>query len=215
MEASGKIMVRNARPLILNIGCGFRKHEDAVNIDGFAACEPDVLWDLNDFPYPWGDNTVDQIYAYHVFEHIADWWGAFRECARILKPRGELEMRVPDISSDSAIAYRDHLHQINLFSFDGVANRSGGRGMNSWAAEQEVVPMVLSRYARVPFAQYNWIPIWLIRILARHLRNFIWEQRFIFIKVKTHDGPNEIEYHGHPKTEYIKAMRPYKPEKEI
>lgn len=203
----------NAKPLILNIGCGFRKFEEGVNVDGFSACNPDVLWNLNEFPYPWDDNSVDYIYAYHVLEHLKDWWGAFRECVRIMKFGAQMEVRVPDASSDSALAYRDHLQLISLFSFDGVANRLGGRYMNSWAAEQDIVPAILTRYARVPFPEYNWMPIWLLKFCAKHFRNFIWEQRLLFMKIRPEWFNDKMVYIGHPKTEYLKKMRHYDPEK--
>jgi len=194
-------MAPDAKEIVLNIGCGYKKLIGGINVDGFAACEPDVLWDLNKFPYPWKDNSVDKIYAYHIMEHLEDWWGAFKECARILKDHGTMEIRVPDPSSDSAMVYRDHLQVIGLFSFDGIINRLGGRGCNAWAASQDIVPMGLIRYAKVPFKPYNWIPIWLLKILAKHFRNFIWEQRFLFIKTKPGESLN-----GHPITEYLKKM---------
>lgn len=211
MEASHKIMEQDVKPLFLNLGCGFSKHPDAINVDGYKECNPDLLWNLNKYPYPWEDNSIDKIYAYHVFEHIEDWWRTFIECSRILKYMGELEIRVPDPTSDSALAYRDHLHIINLMSFDGIANRTMGRKHNAWAAAQNIVPMALIRYARVPFVQYNWLPIWLLRLCAKYLRNFIWEQRFLFIKIRQ-DQINLVE--GHPRTEYLKLMRKYKPKME-
>jgi len=200
--------------IVLNIGCGYRKFVGGINVDGFPACKPDVLWDLNKTPYPWEDNSIDAIYAYHVFEHLENWWEAFSECARILKPGGQIEVRVPDPSSDTALVYRDHLQVIGLFSFDGVANRTGGRSLNSWAASQKILPVVLVRYARVPFAEYNWVPVWLLRLLGKHFRNFIWEQRFLFVKIKVDDWA-KVEIKGHPRTEYLKKMRKYKPKKEV
>jgi SAM-dependent methyltransferase len=212
MEASCKEMESDAKPIVINLGCGFRKYEGGINVDGFAACKPDILWDLNKTPYPWDDNSVDGIYAYHVFEHLENWWEAFTECSRILKPGGQLEVRVPDPSSDSSIVYRDHIHIISLFSFDGIANRLGGRSLNSWAAEQKIIPLVIVRYGRVPFPEYNWMPKWLLNYCAKHLRNYIWEQRLLFTKIEVKDW-SKIEIFGHPKTEYLKKMRKYKPSK--
>jgi len=199
-------MEQDVKPVILNIGCGYKKFIGGINVDGYAACEPDILWNLNDTPFPWDDNSVDHIYAYHVFEHLDNWWEAFRECARILKPGGQIEIRVPDPSSDSAIVYRDHVHIIGLFSFDGIGNRLGGRKLNSWAREQDIVPVVLIRYARIPFAKYNWIPVWILRYLGRHFRNFIWEQRFLFHKIKVDDW-SKVKITGHPDVEYLKLMK--------
>lgn len=192
------------QPIILNLGCGFKKLEGAINVDGFAECEPDLIWNLNDFPYPWADNSVDEIFAYNVFEHLEDWWRAFQEVTRILKIRGRFEMRVPDSTSDTALLYRDHLHVLGIFSFDGIANRTKGRQLNAWAAAQDVLPIALVRYARIPFAEYNWIPKWILKRLGKHFRNFFWEQRFLFIKIL----PDEIDrVVGHPKTEILKLMR--------
>jgi SAM-dependent methyltransferase len=214
MGSDSKKVEQNVNPVVINLGCGFKKYEGGINVDGFSACDPDILWNLNETPYPWNDNSVDIIYAYHVFEHLDNWWEAFRECARILKPGGQLEIRVPDPSSDSAVVYRDHVHVISLFSFDGIANRLKGRVLNSWAASQEIPPIVLIRYARVPFAEYNWIPIWILKYFAKHLRNYIWEQRFLFVKIEVNDW-TKIEIKGHPKTEYLKLMRKPKVKKEI
>lgn len=42
-----------------------------------------------------GDETMDAILSFDVFEHIPDFLAAFRECARILKPGGMLLTTVP------------------------------------------------------------------------------------------------------------------------
>jgi len=181
-------VAQDGKQVILNIGCGFRKIMGAINVDGFAACKPDVLWNLNDTPWPWEDNSIYYIHAYHIFEHIKDWWAAFEECARILQPGGLLEIRVPDATSDSALTYRDHLHVFNLFSFHGTLDALRGRECNSWFAEQPAIPFVLKEYWRVPFREYFWMPTWLLRFCAKHMRNFIWEQRFKFEKANLTDA---------------------------
>ena len=178
------------KPVILNIGCGFNKMDGAINIDGFASCNPDFIWNLNLTPYPWESNSVDAIYAHHVIEHLDNWWGAFTECARILKIGGTLEIRVPDASSDSALTYRDHLRVFNFKSFNGIIKQDGknifGHPTNAWFEEQGRVPLRVISYAQVPFGKYCkwWMPNWLLRFCADHLRNFIWEQRFLFQKVE-------------------------------
>ena len=169
---------------MLNLGCGFNKLPEMINVDAYGVCNPDVIWDLNKFPYPWEDNSVDGIVAFHIFEHLIDWWPAFLECARILKFGGTLEIRVPDESSATALTYRDHFHVFSLASFHGI--QEAGSGTNAWAhTVKETVPFKLVRYSQVPFKQYNWMlnfP-WLLRFCAKHLRNFIHEQSFIFYKI--------------------------------
>lgn len=177
-------MAQDAHPVVLNLGCGFSKMVGAVNVDAFPICEPDVVWDLNRTPFPWADNSVDHIEARHVFEHLDDWWAAFIECARILKPGGTLEIRVPDESSRTAATYRDHRHVFSMVSFHGCLGYT--HGTNAWAVGEEgSVPMAMTSYQQVPFKRYNWMRYvpGLLRFVADHMRNFIWEQRFTFQKI--------------------------------
>lgn len=177
----------------LNLGCGFTKFVGAnwTNVDKYNICNPDMVHDLDIIPYPWPDNTFDYIYANHVFEHLRDWWGALVECSRILKPGGHLEVRVPDESSSSALTYRDHLHVFYITSFHGIGkgrNNIYRSGTNAWAKTIEgTVPLDLVFYHRVPHREYAWMRHWpfihLLKFCAAHMRNFIWEQQFIFRKL--------------------------------
>jgi len=175
---------------VLNLGCGYKKMIGATNVDAYKVCDPDVLHDLNNFPYPWEDGEIDRIYATHVFEHLEEWWKAFKECSRVLKKGGIIEIRVPDVSNSTALSYRDHLHVFTWHSFNGTRHSNGdlyGAGANAWA-EGEVgsVPFQLVEYIQVPFGKYEWMIKWCPWVLnwcANHLRNFIHEQCFIFKKI--------------------------------
>lgn len=178
--------------VFLNLGCGFHKRLQCINVDKYDICEPDVIHDLNVFPYPWDDNSIDGIIMFHVLEHLEDWWAAFLECARILKPGGNFEIRVPDESSTTALTYRDHNHVFSIHSFHGIQDRSGF-GTNAWAyTEDELVPLKMVLYERVPQKAYLWMRHWGFRWLlwfcADHGRNFIHEQRFGFTKIGDSDG---------------------------
>lgn len=177
-------MEQNAIPLKLNLGCGDKRMAGFVGVDAYGY--PDVVHDLNTFPYPWDDNSVDEIQMHHALEHIPNWWGAFVECARILKPGGKFEIRVPDESSKTALTYRDHYHVFSLASFHGVQGYDSGT--NYWAKTEEGgIPLKLYSYNQVPYKEYEWMTHWpfsrLLRFCADHMRNFIHEQRFIFIKI--------------------------------
>jgi ubiquinone/menaquinone biosynthesis C-methylase UbiE len=179
-------MGSDAKQTLLNLGCGYKQIRGGgwVNVDAYECCQPDVVWDLNTFPYPWEDNSVDGIMMSHILEHIPDWWGAFNECARILKPGGRYEVRVPDESSATALTYRDHFHVFSLLSFHGISEAN--HGTSAWAREnKETVPLKLESYQQVPFKQYNWMVRFprLLRFCANHLRNYIHEQVFIFRKI--------------------------------
>jgi len=180
------------RKRILNLGCGFKKCVGAVNVDAFDNCQPDIVWDLNITPWPWAkDNEFDEVWAHHIFEHLYrdKWWNAFCEVIRILKPGGLFDMRTPDESSSTAWAYRDHHTVFTFHTFHGIrANEKISlRGStNAWARTiEESIPLECIQYVKVPFAQYMWMKRFprIMLFCATHLRNFIWEQIFVFRKL--------------------------------
>lgn len=186
MATDRERLAKNVTGNILNLGCGFDKMVGATNVDAFSICEPDIIWDLNKTPWLWAkDEEYDVIYAHHIFEHLDHdkWWNAFKEVARILKKDGFFEMRVPDHSSKTAIAWRDHNTLFCEVSFHGIIGTT--HSTNAWAKTEEAsVPLQMVNITRVPFHQYNWMRRFprLLNFCANHLVNFIWEQRFLFHK---------------------------------
>lgn len=176
-------MVETAKPFLLNLGGGLTRAPGWINVDLYG--KPDIVWDLDVTPYPWADNSVDGIKMFHVLEHLDNWWGCFTECARVLKPGATLEIRVPDESSMSALTYRDHKHVFSELSFHGIHGRN--HGTNAWAVEvEDSVPLRQTEYYRVPHKKYEWMVTWcpwLLAFCGNHLRNFIHEQRFVFVKI--------------------------------
>ncbi len=179
---------------LLNIGCGLNKianteNCEVVNLDAYEICKPDVLWNIEEIPWPFESCSFDAVSAWHVFEHLHDWWSAFEECSRVLRVGGTLEIRVPDESTSMALTFRDHVHVFGRNSFHGADADDFRASTNAWAAEQlGKVPLKMTNYQQVPYPQYNWMMRWPIRYVlafcAAHLRNFIWEQRFMFCKTK-------------------------------
>lgn len=76
--------------------------------------EPDVVWDMNVLPLPFGDDTFDEIHAYECLEHCGRqghaqfFFGQFADFWRILKPDGVLLATVP--APDSPWAWGDPSH---------------------------------------------------------------------------------------------------------
>jgi hypothetical protein len=83
----------------LNMGCGHNKQQGYVNVDLSAACKPDVVWDLEQFPWPWHDNSAEVVRFVHSLEHIGENSKTFlriiQELYRICKNGAHIEIRVP------------------------------------------------------------------------------------------------------------------------
>jgi predicted SAM-dependent methyltransferase len=89
----------------LNLGCGHNKRDGYVNIDKYPVVSPDMLWDLEQTPYPFETNSVAEIAATHVLEHLGQstdvFLGIIKELHRILKPGGTIDITVPCYRSDA------------------------------------------------------------------------------------------------------------------
>jgi len=73
----------------LNLGCGESKREGYINLD-----YPEI--NLEKIPYPFDDNSVDEVLLSHVLEHL--WIKptlVIEEIHRILKPDGILILKLP------------------------------------------------------------------------------------------------------------------------
>lgn len=82
----------------LNLGCSIFKKQDFINLDISREKNPDIVHNLDDFPYPFEDNSFSRIEADHVLEHLQDPFGAMKEIHRILKPGGILIIKTPHFS---------------------------------------------------------------------------------------------------------------------
>ena len=84
---------------------GKRDWDQLVTLDNNADHKPDVVHDLSVFPWPFADDTFDEVHAYEVLEHLrqqGDWRGFFDDFAelyRILKPGGFLAATCPSYRS--------------------------------------------------------------------------------------------------------------------
>lgn len=107
---------RVPKAIRLDLACGERKNLGFIGVDKHKTSCCDVVQDLTQYPWPWKDNSVDEIICQHFFEHLT---GAQRidfmnEVYRIMKPtteeeKHEVRIIVPYYSS--VRAYQDPTHQ--------------------------------------------------------------------------------------------------------
>ena len=69
---------------------------------------PDIKHDLNILPYPFKDNSADEINVFHLLEHLDNPKATIMEFHRILKDGGTLTIKVP--YGNTKMKNPSHLH---------------------------------------------------------------------------------------------------------
>lgn len=82
----------------INLGAGYKRYPEFINVDSDKNCNPDYIVNLDDsaLTLPFENNSVSYIIAHHILEHIGT--GYFRllqEIYRICKPWAIIDIQVP------------------------------------------------------------------------------------------------------------------------
>lgn len=103
----------------LNLGCG-KNHSipDAVTVDINPQIGADVIHDINISPWPFIDNTFEEIYCYDALEHLDNIVHVMEEIHRISKPGAKVFITTPHFSSRNAFTDPTHIHYFGIHSFD-------------------------------------------------------------------------------------------------
>jgi SAM-dependent methyltransferase len=72
--------------LRLNLACGEDRKPGFLGVDQIQSEGVDIVWDLNKYPLPFDDNSVDEIICNHFIEHADDLVKFMEELYRIMKP---------------------------------------------------------------------------------------------------------------------------------
>lgn len=98
----------------LDIGCGCSKtHPDVIGVDRVALPGVDVVHDLNSYPWPFESNSINEVNANMVLEHLDSLKAAMAEIHRMLVPGGIVRITVPYYAS--TVAFQDPTHK-NFFT---------------------------------------------------------------------------------------------------
>ena len=102
----------------LNLGCGSKKLDGFVNIDKYDTYKPDIVHDLENFPYPFNDNSVTEILLSHVLEHLGQNPDIFnsiiKELYRICLNGSLIDIRVPHPRHDDFLSDPTHVRPITI-----------------------------------------------------------------------------------------------------
>lgn len=75
---------------ILDLGCGTSRVKNSIGVDININNKPDVIHDLNKFPYPFKNSTFTTIYCNNILFHLNDLFKVMEELHRILEDNGEV-----------------------------------------------------------------------------------------------------------------------------
>ena len=118
VEGGGEVSPAAAACGVLNLGCGRKYVEGAVNLDVTRATAPDVLHDLNMRPWPLPDDCFGEVLAYDVIEHLEDVIRTFEEIHRVCRDGALVRITVPHFSSANAYGDPTHRHFFGYFTLD-------------------------------------------------------------------------------------------------
>ena len=110
----------------LNLGCGMDIREGYINVDKFMLPNVDVIHNLDVFPYPFDDNSINEIIFIDCLEHLKDVEAVIEECYRILKVGAEIIINVPYFSFHGTFYYMNH--KPNFFGYKTFDEYTNGEG---------------------------------------------------------------------------------------
>jgi SAM-dependent methyltransferase len=104
-------------PVVIDLGCGRRKHENAVGIDKQDLPTVDIVTDIEQGLPFLPDRCADYVYCRSLFEHTTNFLAIMAEIVRILKKNGKAEIFVPHFSSPYYYSDFTHKNFFGLYSF--------------------------------------------------------------------------------------------------
>lgn len=100
----------------INVGAGHTRHDGFVNCDYSDICKPDYIFDIEKDVWPFDDNSVDEVIAHHVLEHLGEgYFHALKEMYRVCSDGAIIHVQVPHHRSESFFHDATHRRPITLY----------------------------------------------------------------------------------------------------
>jgi len=108
----------------IDLGCGNAKRPGFVGLDLYPVDEVDFVVDLTREPFPFDDDTVDEVFSAHFLEHIDEPNHVFSEIGRVCRDGARIEFWTPYAWTNEAFLY-GHLHGITeeMWTHLGLSHR--------------------------------------------------------------------------------------------
>lgn len=141
----------------LNLGCGTDVKAGWVNLDLFPLKGVDVVHDLKNFPWPFKDDSVEEIIMVHIIEHLPDTVKVMEEVWRIMKDGGLLNITLPYWNSEDFLTDPTHIKMFGNKTFEFFDPSSSYYQKRSYytkakfkIVKKSYTTCILNRYLKVP-----------------------------------------------------------------
>jgi len=103
---------------ILDVGCGSRKAEPgAIGIDIHPRSAADIIWNLDELPWPVESDSFERVHMSHIIEHVRDITRTMAEIHRIARDRADVFIVTPHFSSHNSYTDPTHVRHLAARSF--------------------------------------------------------------------------------------------------
>ena len=151
----------------LNLGCEKEYKNGWLNVDFDRRVRADAYVDLNKFPWPWKDDSFDEILASAIIEHLDDFYKVMRELHRIGKQGCKIYILLPHASEiANSFAEVEHKWTYSYHTFGSI-----------WA-NKELWHLFRVLKRRVSFTRINFQFMNKIMNPLVNLFPFVWERCF-------------------------------------
>lgn len=82
--------------------------------------DSDIIIDLNSKNWNFKDNSIDEIRASHILEHMEDPYSFLNECYRIMKPNAIMLIKVPHSNSKGSFGCMEHRWHFNEYAIQSI-----------------------------------------------------------------------------------------------
>lgn len=148
----------SSKVLKINLGAGSDIRDGFINHDITKLPGIDVVHNLNFYPWPWEDNSIDEIIAIDVLEHVEEFIPAMEELHRILKVGGVLDLKVPywnSVFRHIDPTHRRGFHEVTFHFFDPSKELCKLRSYYTDARftidKEEFILIPFTPYLKLPF----------------------------------------------------------------
>lgn len=117
----------------INLGGGYKRYDGFHNVDIDPLTKPDILVDLETGNIPIPDNSVDEVRAYHVLEHIGEgFFKLMQELYRICSDGAIIDIQVPHHRSETQYGDPSHVRFVTIESLRQFSKKRNVWHVNQW-----------------------------------------------------------------------------------